>query len=562
MDSKEQYEVLQMLAEMAAGDASERDYTRLDEMVRADPEVRQLVVDGLVHLADLEWEHRTSSDSNGSAAVTPAIAHALVADAAHRDSRTSGWRRPAYIWCGLAASFVLGASCAWWLATSSPTAGPSGSPPLALQVPESNQAVPIATLVSNTSKMWDTQAGVAMTPGAAIQPGRSVAMFEGSAEIQLDTGLNLRVSGPAILSLSPLGVPEIKYGKALIHNADEEETQIKLPMATSFLAPGSLIGVDAFGDEVVVHAFEVDAQLVPDVPAAKSVTVSTGVAKRLRTDAHSQLKVHTTEADVVAFEFCDFLSADLLAISPAYDDLILESGPVAYWRFEDDTSPVVPNEVGPQYALHALGKAARVVRGTGNGYAEFRLRDKTGAFIASQPLDAFASPEYTIEMWVRPSHFHRGVLVSVVQQDRDRDGSVERHGLLLETNAAHPLPAGKEGRPKALRFLHRSPPHEMLGGTSCFSAEPYLTRSWQHVAAVHNNDRMLLYVDGKVTAEQTDASTFPRQLTLVLGQLFSFGTVRPFVGDLDEVAVYDRALSIDEIAQRVKAVHPHPQVSR
>ena len=62
---------------------------------------------------------------------------------------------------------------------------------------------------------------------------------------------------------------------------------------------------------------------------------------------------------------------------------------------------------------------------------------------------------------------------------------------------------------------------------------------------------MRLYVDGELVASEKDDTQLTKGLSLVVGQLFSFGTVRPFVGHLDEMAIYDRALTAEEVRRRV-----------
>jgi Concanavalin A-like lectin/glucanases superfamily len=66
-----------------------------------------------------------------------------------------------------------------------------------------------------------------------------------------------------------------------------------------------------------------------------------------------------------------------------------------------------------------------------------------------------------------------------------------------------------------------------------------------------------MYVDGILVAEERDSSDTPDGLRILIGQLFSFTTgpnagIRPFVGELAEVALYGRALSVEEITKHIK----------
>jgi hypothetical protein len=90
-----------------------------------------------------------------------------------------------------------------------------------------------------------------------------------------------------------------------------------------------------------------------------------------------------------------------------------------------------------------------------------------------------------------------------------------------------------------------------------FSDSFYVPYRWHHLVAQLDGDRMELYVDGVVQASQAigpGGSTAPCQVILGrLTTLTSFpelhhtGYRRPFVGLMDEVALYDRPLSAGEI---------------
>jgi hypothetical protein len=126
--------------------------------------------------------------------------------------------------------------------------------------------------------------------------------------------------------------------------------------------------------------------------------------------------------------------------------------------------------------------------------------------------------------------------------------------LLIEAGGPITDPSIIE-RPGRVRFLHRSPPSDdPAKGTSCFSDHPYEVRKWQHVAAVKEGDAMRLYVNGKRVATGSDASNFPGNCKLVVGQIDEVRNIRRFVGQLDELAVFPRALTEAEIARRYQLI--------
>lgn len=93
---------------------------------------------------------------------------------------------------------------------------------------------------------------------------------------------------------------------------------------------------------------------------------------------------------------------------------------------------------------------------------------------------------------------------------------------------------------------------------------------WHHVAAVFNKGRLDIYIDGRPDAQIVSGSTFGTGTTRygfigARSEAGSFdgdtGNANPFAGDLDDVRIYDRALSGAEIralAGREEASAPSP----
>lgn len=83
---------------------------------------------------------------------------------------------------------------------------------------------------------------------------------------------------------------------------------------------------------------------------------------------------------------------------------------------------------------------------------------------------------------------------------------------------------------------------------------------WTHLAGTYDGARMRLYVDGVLVQEQATAVTFPADTTPLLlganGNGPGMGVTERFPGRIDELMLWNRALSADEIA-RVAAGPPY-----
>lgn len=77
------------------------------------------------------------------------------------------------------------------------------------------------------------------------------------------------------------------------------------------------------------------------------------------------------------------------------------------------------------------------------------------------------------------------------------------------------------------------------------------TNRWIHIAAVYDGAFMRLYQDGVLVAElaKTGSVDVDPTVSVALGNQPAGAANRPFHGNLDEVAIYARALTVDEIMQ-------------
>jgi hypothetical protein len=262
------------------------------------------------------------------------------------------------------------------------------------------------------------------------------------------------------------------------------------------------------------------------------------------------------------FEFTTKLSmAGSLYVSDNYVNAVMEAKPVGYWRFESQKNGALVSEVAPANDLRIIGKARLVADGDGR-VVEFGRPGCEGHLVSSEPLNALAASDYSMEAWFKPSHAHRGCLMGLAVNQHtapDQIGPNNSHAFILETVGAlettglRRLGLNDSGR---LRFLHRDPPGSSYKwGTSCFSAKPYTPRRWQHVVAVKEGSTMRLYLNGDLTGTSEDPTSLARDLYLEVGQLVGNHQIVPFVGQMDELSVYNRALSEKEVKQHYKAMN-------
>jgi hypothetical protein len=108
--------------------------------------------------------------------------------------------------------------------------------------------------------------------------------------------------------------------------------------------------------------------------------------------------------------------------------------------------------------------------------------------------------------------------------------------------------------PGVMRYVHRTYKGKRDFGTSCFSARPYAVRRWQHVVAVKTASEMKMYIDGKVCSTAKESQALPNDGYVTVGLLHRGDYSRRFVGQIDEIAIYNRALTEKEIVRHFTTI--------
>jgi len=258
-----------------------------------------------------------------------------------------------------------------------------------------------------------------------------------------------------------------------------------------------------------------------------------------------------------------------------YEATVLSDNPVGYWQLNETPPPDSPTRnfkqavnlgsagtgaidgfydfgLTPGSTYGAVGPRPPALPGmdAGNNAPHLDGTDDI-VYVADQnPYDI--AGELTIEGWIHPDDLggQRAILGKYMMQGNQRS-----YLLLLE-----------EGNPR----LVISPDGTFGSAVGDVTAPgPVPTGTWTHVAGTFKpDDFMRLYVNGEQVAEITEgAEGVPSQI-FTTGQAVRigyFGSVPPenfkgfFDGRLDEIALYDRALSAAEIRQHYQsALVPEP----
>jgi bifunctional DNA-binding transcriptional regulator/antitoxin component of YhaV-PrlF toxin-antitoxin module len=432
------------------------------------------------------------------------------------------------------------------------------SPPVI--VGPSDSAIELATAIKTEAVHWAADSA-APAEGSVVTAGR-LRLLSGRLTLAFFSGVALTIEGPADLELVAANRVYCHYGKLrakVPHGAEGFTVRAAgfevVDLGTEFALnqePGGKSRVMVFEGEAAVSVLGSNGQSVRDVLLDKKRSVEVDPkASRISEIAYQP----------EAFVPLGMFEPTPLELAPGYATEILSANPWGYWRFESLVNGRVPNEIAGRPGLLPMGGAEIERSPSGNSWARFHPNDHTQAFLMEGEWVPSRADGYAIELWVQadlPSTnaFCQTALVSLISA---ADVPGESHLAYLELTAR-----GRRSphEPCAIRFLDRWPAGQ-FGGSDVFSRRTVVPSLWRHVVGQKSGDILELFVDGesvgvspaKLNAKDPeDAAT--TACRLLVGRLkqrsLHPAEVRAFEGRLDELAVYDRPLSAEEIRRHAR----------
>ena len=214
----------------------------------------------------------------------------------------------------------------------------------------------------------------------------------------------------------------------------------------------------------------------------------------------------------------------LIATSTAQN---IDPALVGWWTFDEGAGNAAGELSGKSVEGTFFGGPTWGFDGEHRGVLEF---DGTDDYVF---IDGhFNLPVYTMAFWFR-------VDGGAGQRDILSAYAVGvQHGILLEMQAGG-----------TLRYLHRYP-LGTGGGTNIYTTTSYEDGAWYHAAMVKAENKITLFINGEEVDSTGDTSEFNPGDTfgVALGILDDErGLARMFPGAMDDVRIYDRPMSAEEI---------------
>lgn len=205
----------------------------------------------------------------------------------------------------------------------------------------------------------------------------------------------------------------------------------------------------------------------------------------------------------------------------------LPANAVAWWRAEADGTDSVGNIDG------SLNGGAQIVTGlVGNAFS--LVADQAVAFGNITALD-FVDTEFTVEGWVRHSQ---------LPPDKNIAGCNPHYPVFTNDAWGWTLQVSETGTVAFSKYT------DINGGEGVTGESLISLDTWHHVAGVFGATEMRVYLDGRLEGAQTLASTtifYNTNDEPSMGDRQCGVGVLDVIGELDEFAIYSRALSTAEL---------------
>ncbi len=372
--------------------------------------------------------------------------------------------------------------------------------------------------------------------------GRELKLDAGLVEITYYNGAKLVLEGPVTFTVEEENACRLELG-ILTAKVSQQAVGFTVKTPTAEIVDlGTEFGVQVEqGGTADVHVFVGQVEVGGKMDGRRR-RLAAGQSVKIDTSG----KVTETSGSSGRFAFAAMFSDGQWARSLSYVDVVLASRPIGYWRLDDSgTADAIDSSPNENHAVYssvveygresfspAIGTAAHF-DGSADGLV-------VGAADVPNVYSLLAN-NFTVEAWVRC------------------DFTTEHLGLIAAT--------GTPDR-KCWGFFYDSRPDRGVGfgfvtyGIKAyrFTLFPVPENTWTHVVvAFDRSNNAHLYLNGQykqsVTGHKPVTAPESKCILLLGGTDFE-----PWEGDLDEVAIYDRVLSPNEIALHYAARSTPPNL--
>ena len=200
--------------------------------------------------------------------------------------------------------------------------------------------------------------------------------------------------------------------------------------------------------------------------------------------------------------------------------------PVIYFPF-DEGAGAAAMDIASNVKASLSGSTSWVVNGISNKALTFGGSSNPGSLTFSLPSTFSFNDGFTISTWARPT-------------------APGNYSVILDNRFQAPIIWVRPDNTFALEAYDYSSRRWF----SVKSARPVDLNSWYHLTATYDKSELRLYIDGEVAGSVPYSGLFQRGGNIRLGNDITYdqtGPIYAWKGEIDELKIYNRVLSGDEI---------------
>ncbi len=396
------------------------------------------------------------------------------------------------------------------------------------------QPVVVATIAESVQAQW------AEPPTQAqLYPGPMI-LEEGFVRLDFTNGAQVIVKAPATINLEAADRMYLQKGRLV---ARAEDTALGFTVRTPYSSVvdfGTEFGVvvDNRRGRSEAHVFEGQVEMRSGSnPKRYDASRRLGVDQACATDAQGKLSSILPARP----------SAFMRHVPSAYELAVLDSRPIAYWRFDRHSPTALLNVAGPKVNAGHYAGPVQFTEGPDLGEGKKALALQCDGQQSHAVIRDMVVPEghyttgYTHVAWVRADVIRQQSILSTCHRN-DMTGGIRMLALTAEGRFEHSLIS--DNSKSTARVVSKT------------TAQP---GQWYHVVVLRSaHDDRKLFVNGieEDVAELSHAGAPRFQDVACLGSLAGGATQTKqplFRGALSDVALYKRALTAEEIRSLYRA---------
>ena len=402
-----------------------------------------------------------------------------------------------------------------------------------------------------------------------------VELNAGTLRIDFFSGAALTVRAPAHFRLDGVDSVYVKNGQLAVDvSGHESHFKVQTPSAV-IVDVGTAFAVNVLDHHTEIHV--IDGEVAASLLGEQGTTLrECSLTEGESLDINSKTgEIRELVAADTAFIEPISAAPIPLPITPQYVAAVKALSPLGYWRFEQFDRKQVRNEMSEKHGARLTGRLDLEGDEQNRVVVFTAASEQRGILIEDGFRCIHENGEYSIELWMNPANHDWSGLAALIRADEfvrpplNPTAPGRKSGFLppaprimaLECMPDRESKCRLVHEPRAIRFFHRWPAEDFRhGATHVFSRGQYFPGRWHHIVAVREPERLCLYHNGKLqsrvnVAPNQDGDTYQ----LMLGRYARASSDRkafsgPFSGRLDEVALYDHALSESDIQEHYRLV--------